>query len=123
LNPIARRCYQTVPGTFRTGIENSATCVAEMVQHFSPGDISMRRLSVLAAATGLGVTALAATSPAQASFNLIRWHGTGFCQVWDHSIPTTPFPSDYRTVSAPVPTVVEALAVKEALLRKGTCSF
>jgi hypothetical protein len=83
----------------------------------------MRRLSILATAIGIGLTALAATSPAQASFNLIRWHGTGFCQVWDHSIPTTPFPSDYRTVSAPVPTVVEALAIKEALLRKGTCSF
>jgi len=83
----------------------------------------MRRLSILGAAIGLGLTALAATSPAQASYNLIRWHGTGFCQVWDKSIPTTPFPADYRTVSAPLPTWVEALAVKETLLRKGTCAF
>ena len=83
----------------------------------------MRRISAFCAAALLGLTALAATSPAQAGFHLIRWHGTGFCQVWDHSIPTTPFPSDYRTVSASVSTVVEALAAKEALLRKGTCSF
>jgi hypothetical protein len=112
-----------VPGTFRTGIEKPLQFIAEIARHFSTGDISMRRLSILAATIGLGLTALAATSPAQASFNLIRWHGTGFCQVWDHSIPTTPFPSDYRTVSAPVPTLVEALAVKETLLRKGRCSF
>jgi hypothetical protein len=123
LNLIALSRHQPVPGTFRTGIENFRNAGCGDGPHFSPGDISMRRLSILAAAIGIGLTALAATSPAQASFNLIRWHGTGFCQVWDHSIPTTPFPSDYRTVSAPVPTVVEALAVKEALLRKGTCSF
>ena len=83
----------------------------------------MRRISILCAAAGLGLAALVATSPAQAAFHLIRWHGTGFCQVWDQSIPTKPFPSDYRTVSAPVPTLLEALAVKEGLLRRGTCAF
>jgi hypothetical protein len=83
----------------------------------------MRRISALCAAAGLGLTALAATSPAQAAFHLIRWQDNGFCQVWDQSIPTTPFPSDYRTVSQPVPTFVEALAVKESLLRKGMCKF
>jgi len=83
----------------------------------------MRRISILCAAAGLGLTALAATSPAQAGFHLIRWEGTGFCQVWDESIPTTPFPSDYKTVSAPVPSFVEALAAKEGLLRAGTCTF
>jgi hypothetical protein len=83
----------------------------------------MHRISVLCAAAGLGLTALAATSPAQAAFHLIRWEGNGFCQVWDQSIPTTPFPSDYRTVSMPVPTFVQALAVKEDLLRRGMCKF
>ena len=83
----------------------------------------MRRISALCAAAGLGLTALAATSPAEAAFHLIRWQDTGFCQVWDQSIPTTPFPSNYRTVSAELPTLVEALAAKEGLLRKGTCKF
>ena len=83
----------------------------------------MRRISALCAAAGLGLTALAATSPAEAAFHLIRWQDTGFCQVWDQSIPTTPFPSNYRTVSAELPTLVEAIAAKEGLLRKGTCKF
>jgi hypothetical protein len=83
----------------------------------------MRRISILCAAAGLGLTALAATSPAEAAFNLIRWDGTGYCQVWDQTIPTKPFPSDYKTVSAPVATLVEALAVKEHMLRKGKCAF
>ncbi|MGA7996970.1 MAG: hypothetical protein WCA28_18985 [Bradyrhizobium sp.] len=83
----------------------------------------MRRILIPCAAAGLGLTALAATSPAEAAFHLIRWEGTGYCQVWDQTIPTKPFPSDYRTVSAPVPTLVEALAVKEHMLRKGKCAF
>ena len=83
----------------------------------------MRRISILCAAAGMAVTALAATSPAQAGFHLIRWDGNGYCQVWDESIPTTPFPADYKTVSKPVPTLIEALAVKEHLLRKRACAF
>jgi hypothetical protein len=84
----------------------------------------MRRIFALCAAAGLGFAALAATSPAQANpWHLIRWDGTGFCQAWDQSLPIRPFPSDYRTISAPVPTLVEALAVKEGLLRKGKCKF
>ena len=83
----------------------------------------MRRISILCAAAGLGLAALAATSPAQAAFHLIRWDGNGYCQVWDKSIPTAPFPSDYKTVSVTVPSLVEALAVKERLLHKGACKF
>ncbi len=83
----------------------------------------MRRIFAFCTVAGLGLTALAATSPAQAAFHLIRWDGTGFCQVWDDSIPTTPFPSDYKSVSAPVPSLVEALAAKEGLLRRRVCTF
>ncbi len=83
----------------------------------------MRQISMLCAAAGLGLAALAATSPAEAAFHLIRWDGTGYCQVWDQGIATKPFPSDYKTVSAKVPTLVEALAVKEHLLRKRVCAF
>jgi hypothetical protein len=83
----------------------------------------MRRLSIVCATAAIGLTALAAASPAQAAYHLIRWDGNGYCQVWDEGIPTKPFPADYKTVSRPVPTLIEALGVKEGLLRKGACTF
>ena len=84
----------------------------------------MLRLTALAATAGLALSALAATSPAEAAaFHLIRWEGTGVCQVWDQSIPTTPIPSNYKAVSKPVPTFVAALAVKDGMLKKGTCKL
>ena len=52
----------------------------------------MRRLCLLAAATGIAVSAFAAMSPAEASFHLIRWQDSGFCQIWDQSVPTVPYP-------------------------------
>jgi hypothetical protein len=55
------------------------------------------------------------------------WHtkrpATGVCQVWDQSIPTNPVPSNYKAVSKPVPTFVAALAVKDGMLKKGTCKL
>jgi hypothetical protein len=82
----------------------------------------MLRLTALAAA-GFALTAVVATSPAEAAFHLIRWDGTGVCQVWDQSIPTKPIPSNYRTVSKPVPTFAAALAVKDGMLKKGSCKL
>jgi len=83
----------------------------------------MRRLSMLCAAAGLAVTALAATSPAEASYKVIRWDGTGFCQIWDNAVPTKPFPSDYKTVSATVPTFLDALAAKDKLFHAAKCTL
>jgi hypothetical protein len=83
----------------------------------------MRRLTVLCAAAGVAVTAFAATAPAEAAFNLIRWEDTGICQVWDQSIPTKPFPANYRSVSKPVPTFAAAIAVKDGMLKKGACKL
>jgi hypothetical protein len=83
----------------------------------------MRRLSALCAAAGIALAALAATSPAEASFHLIRWHDTGFCQIWDQSIPTAPWSSNYSVVSTPVPTFLDALDVKDHMLHTGGCSF
>ena len=83
----------------------------------------MRRISVLCAAAGIAVTALAATSPAQAAFHLIRCNDTGFCQIWDESIPTVPFPSDYHVISASVPTFLDALEVKDHKLHTGACAY
>ena len=83
----------------------------------------MLRLTALAATAGLALSAVVATSPAEAAFHLIRWEGTGVCQVWDQSIPTKPIPSNYRTVSKPVPTFAAALAVKDGMLKKGSCKL
>jgi hypothetical protein len=83
----------------------------------------MLRLTALSAAAGIALSALAATSPAEAAFHLIRWEGTGVCQIWDQSIPGTPIPSNYKTVSKPVATFGDALAMKDGMLKKGSCKF
>ncbi|EJN10730.1 hypothetical protein PMI42_05985 [Bradyrhizobium sp. YR681] len=83
----------------------------------------MRRISVLCAAAGLAIAAFAATSQAEAGYHLIRWQNGGFCQIWDESIPTTPWPSDYARVSATVPTFVDALALKDHALKNGHCTW
>ena len=84
----------------------------------------MRRLCLLAAAAGIVVTAFAATSPAEAAFHLIRWQDSGFCQIWDESIPTNPWPPNYIVIiGSEVPTFGDALVFKDGMLRNGTCSF
>ena len=84
----------------------------------------MRRISLLSAAAALAVTALSASTPAKADpFHLIRWSDTGFCQIWDEGILTTPWPSNFIIVGVPVPTFVDALYLKGSLLSTGTCAF
>ena len=84
----------------------------------------MRRLCLLAAASGIAVSAFAAMSPAQASFHLIRWQDSGFCQIWDQSIPTAPYPGNFTVIAgSEVPTFGDALVFKDGLLRNGTCSL
>jgi hypothetical protein len=86
--------------------------------------ISMRRIFALSAFAAIGLGALAASSPAEASFHLIRWQDTGFCQIWDQSIPTAPYPGNFTVlVGSEVPTFGDALVYKTGLLRNGTCSF
>ena len=65
----------------------------------------MRRLSLLCAALGVTITALAASSPAEAAFHVIRWDNTGWCQVWDPSTPLNPLISKYVAVSRPIPSL------------------
>ncbi|SDJ35738.1 MULTISPECIES: hypothetical protein [Bradyrhizobium] len=84
----------------------------------------MRRLFSLCAVAAVGCTALAASSPAEAAFHLIRWQDSGFCQIWDESIPTAPWPLNYVVIiGSEVPTFGDALVFKDALLHDGTCSF
>jgi hypothetical protein len=82
----------------------------------------MRR-ATLCAAAGIAAAAFAVASPAQAAFHLIKWSGTGICQVWDDSVPTKPFPANYTAVSRPVPTFDAALAVKSGLMKRGVCKL
>ena len=84
----------------------------------------MHRLCLLAAVVGIAVSAFAAMGPAQASFHLIRWQDSGFCQIWDQSVPTVPYPGNYTVViGSEVPTFGDALVLKDGLLHNGTCSF
>ena len=83
----------------------------------------MRRVTALCAASAIALTAIATVSPAQAAFHLIKWGGTGACQVWDESVPTKPWPDNYKAVSKPVATFDTALAVKASLMKKGVCKI
>ena len=83
----------------------------------------MRRFSIVCAALGLAATALVATSPAQASYKVIRWDTTGVCEIWDNAFTTKPFPSDYKVVSHPVPTFMDALAAKDKLFHAARCTI
>jgi len=84
----------------------------------------MRRLFLLCAAGGLAGTAFAAISPAQASYHLIRWQDSGFCQIWDQNVPTIPWPANYIVIiGSEVPTFGDALVYKDNMLRNGTCAF
>ena len=82
----------------------------------------MRRVTALCAAA-IALSAFAATAPAEAAFHLIRWDGTGACQIWDESVPTKPIPSTYKTVSKPVPTFTAALAMKDGMMKRGACKM
>ena len=83
----------------------------------------MRRISALCATAVVALTALATTIPAKADYRLIRWHDTGFCQVWDRSLPTAPWPANYDVVSHSMPSFLATLDVKDHMLHHGHCSF
>ena len=80
------------------------------------------RLPLICAAAGLAVTTLAASSPAKADpYHLVRYADTGYCLIWDEALPTTPWPNNYVRVGITVPNLIQALALKDNLLRTGAC--
>ena len=82
------------------------------------------RLSLICAAAGLAASALAASTPAKADpYHLVRYSDTGYCLIWDDALPTAPWPTNYVRVGVTVPNLVQALALKDSLLRAGTCAF
>ena len=81
----------------------------------------MKRLSLALAAAAV---VFAASTPAQASFQIIRWNITGLCETWNMGLPTRPFPWDYKVVSRRnLPTFQAAVNAKMALARAGVCRF
>jgi hypothetical protein len=83
----------------------------------------MRRVTALCAAAGIALSAIATVSPAQASFHLIKWNGNDLCQIWDESVPTTPWPDNYKVIRKHVPTFDAALGFKAHLMSKGVCKI
>jgi hypothetical protein len=83
----------------------------------------MRRFSTVCAVLGLAATAFVATSPAQASYKVIRWDTTGVCEIWDNAFSTKPFASDYKTVTRSVPTFTDALAAKDRVFHAAKCTI
>ncbi|HEX9470272.1 MAG TPA: hypothetical protein VF957_12090 [Bradyrhizobium sp.] len=85
----------------------------------------MRRATALCAAAGIIVSALAVISPAQAGYYLIRWDNTGVCQVWNDTLTFKPWrwPSEYKVVSKPVPTLSAAMAMKEEMRQQRHCTY
>jgi hypothetical protein len=72
----------------------------------------------------IALSTLAASAPAKANpFHLIRWSDTGFCQIWDEGIPTTPWQGNYMVVSVTMPTFLDALTIKSNMIATDACSF
>jgi len=83
----------------------------------------MVRKMVLFAAAGLAAATVLATSPADASYRVIRWNVTGVCQIWDYGMPTRPFPPNYRIMSHAQKTFGAALRIKERNWNRWSCHF
>ena len=77
----------------------------------------MKRWSLILSAAAICVVA---SSQAQASYQVIRWT-SGFCQIWNHSVPTKPFPNDFKAVSRSYKTFDKALAARTKLVGKKAC--
>ena len=76
----------------------------------------MRRLTALCAAFRHCAVCHQNRQPAKAAFHVIKWSGNDLCQVWDDSVATKPWPSDYKVVSRPHKTLEGTLAVKAGLI-------
>jgi hypothetical protein len=64
----------------------------------------------------------AASAPAKADFQIIRWT-SGLCETWNMGLPTRPFPFDYKVLVRGIPTFEAALKAKQQLLSTRQCTF
>ena len=86
----------------------------------------MSRVLFSCAALGMVIAASASVSPAAAApYHLIRWHDTGYCEIWDmgFSIQPVRWLTTYDVVSKRRPTLDASLATKDRLLKRGVCRF
>lgn len=77
----------------------------------------MKRLALILSVSAM---TMIASSQAQANYQIIRWT-SGFCQIWDDSIPTKPFPYDYKPGRKAFKTFGEAWSAKMQLVARGEC--
>ena len=85
----------------------------------------MRRVTALCAASAIATSVFAVTAPAQAGYYVIRWDNTGICQIWNEDLQQKPlrWPSDYKVVSKPTPTLADAMAVQENMRMQRRCTL
>jgi hypothetical protein len=85
----------------------------------------MRRVTAIFGAFGIAAAVLAVAAPAQAGYYVIRWDNTGICQIWNEDLQYKPvqWPSDYKVVSKPVPTLSDAIAVQEKMRWARHCTL
>ena len=85
----------------------------------------MCRATALCAAAGIAASCLAIAAPARAGYYVIRWDNTGICQIWNQDLKYKPlqWPSDYRVVSKPVPTLNAAMAVQQKMRDQRRCTL
>jgi hypothetical protein len=69
--------------------------------------------------TTAAIVAFGSTS-AHAKYQVIRWT-SGFCQVWNHSIPGKPFPNDWKASKEVHKTFRGALNQKRQLMARRQC--
>ena len=81
----------------------------------------LRRTLTLAAV--LGVLGVSASAPAQAEWRVIRWNGTGVCQLWYFGFDGNPIPADYKVVGKPQADMASAWAEKNAIFQKAKCTL
>jgi hypothetical protein len=103
---------------------------AEVFPLVSDRRLIMRRASALCAAVclavaAIAVAAIAVVSPAEAGYYVIRWDNTGICQIWNEDLTFKPlqWPSDYKVVSKPVPTLSAAMTVQEKMRLQHRCTL
>ena len=77
----------------------------------------MKHVSLILTAAAIS---LAASSQAYADYVLMRWT-SGFCQVWDRSFPTKPFPDDFTVGQLRFKTFNDAMVMKMRLVARGQC--
>jgi hypothetical protein len=85
----------------------------------------MRRVTALCAAAAIATSVVTIAAPAQAGYYVIRWDNTGICQIWNEDLQQKPlhWPSDYKVVSKPLPTLTGAMSVQQKMRMERQCTL